>query len=446
MQETEYLEIVTGQMRCKKAQDMVAEELRQHIEDQTAKYMEFGMNEEDARKRAVEQMGDPVYVGTQMDCIHRPGMDKNTFLFICFMSVFGAFLWHILAGSDGGVVFDLGAFAKTLLSSCLPGILIMFLVMRMDYTLLGRHPFVAAMMVIGCAWIYNLQSSYPSNGKYGMNYLFLAFVMFFYGAAVYALREKGYKGIFLCLVWLFAQTVLLFLSSGHFINLFNFFINGLLVMSVAAWKGWFGVERKKALPAIWGSVTVPACFLFFAGALSNGYRWHRLQGWFVAADSQFNYVISRIREEISGAGLLHGTGNSMPVDSHNQNEYFLISLISRHGYLAAFLIMALLGILLFLLMKGIKNAKNRLGTLMGCAAVFSLMLPVLEHLLYNIGLIPAGSLVLPFFSAAGSDAYLQGSYCTGAILAYYAAMGICLSVYRIRNVVFEKRRVCYENV
>ena len=34
---------------------------------------------------------------------------------------------------------------------------------------------------------------------------------------------------------------------------------------------------------------------------------------------------------------------------------------------------------------------------MGTAAVLSLALPIAEHILYNIGLIPTGALVLPFF-------------------------------------------------
>ena len=52
----EYLELVTVQMRCQKARDMVAEELAGHIEDQTETYLEFGLPYEEAAARAVEQL------------------------------------------------------------------------------------------------------------------------------------------------------------------------------------------------------------------------------------------------------------------------------------------------------------------------------------------------------------------------------------------------------
>ncbi len=446
MRETEYLEAVTNQMRCKRARNLVAEELGQHIQDQAAAYRELGMGEEEALKKAVEQMGDPVSVGTDMDSIHRPETDRGTFFFICFMSVFGAFCWILLAGKnmpEDTSFWDIGAFVKLLFTGCLPGILFMWMVMRLDYTRIGRHPFAFALILTGIMWGYNIWSGYPGNGKYGMNYLFLAFALFLFGAAVHAMAGKGYKGIFLCLFWLFVQTVVFSVISRQPINVCNFFLTGTIVMSIAAWKGWFGPARKKALLSVWGSITVPAVFLLLAEAFADGYRWRRIQGWLLAADSEINYLLSGIQKEAAGAGLLHGTGSRMAV--HNQNEYFLISLIAQHGYLAAFLVTALFGVLAFRLLKGIAQAKNHLGILMGAAAVFSLMLPAFEHLLYNVGWIPAGSLVLPFFSASGADVGLQGSYCTGAVLAYYAAMGICLSVYRIRNVV-SKGRVCYENV
>lgn len=45
-------------------------ELRQHIEDQADIYQESGMNRKDAVEKAVEDMGDPVETGVQLDMVH----------------------------------------------------------------------------------------------------------------------------------------------------------------------------------------------------------------------------------------------------------------------------------------------------------------------------------------------------------------------------------------
>ena len=53
---------------------VIAKEVEDHIEDQKQVFMAEGMKEEEAEKAAVEEMGDPVEVGVEMDQIHRPKM------------------------------------------------------------------------------------------------------------------------------------------------------------------------------------------------------------------------------------------------------------------------------------------------------------------------------------------------------------------------------------
>ena len=72
MERRDYLELMTGQIRCKKMCPVIAKEVEDHIEDQKQAFMAEGMKEEEAEKAAVEEMGDPVEVGVEMDQIHRP--------------------------------------------------------------------------------------------------------------------------------------------------------------------------------------------------------------------------------------------------------------------------------------------------------------------------------------------------------------------------------------
>ena len=59
----EYIKVLLEQIRCKKAHPMIEEEIRNHIEEQTAANMKAGMAKEQAVREAVLDMGDPVEAG-----------------------------------------------------------------------------------------------------------------------------------------------------------------------------------------------------------------------------------------------------------------------------------------------------------------------------------------------------------------------------------------------
>ncbi|WP_242833572.1 permease prefix domain 1-containing protein [Desulfosporosinus youngiae] len=71
---TEYLEVVCRQIRWKKAQSSVLEEIENHIIDQKNAFISDGLNEEEATDKAIAEMGDPIVVGEQLDRVHRPGL------------------------------------------------------------------------------------------------------------------------------------------------------------------------------------------------------------------------------------------------------------------------------------------------------------------------------------------------------------------------------------
>ncbi len=77
----EYLAAVQKQIRWKRAQKVVLEELRQHIDDQVDTFISQGMNRQQAIQHAIVQMGDPVTVGLELDRIHRPKTDFGLLFF-----------------------------------------------------------------------------------------------------------------------------------------------------------------------------------------------------------------------------------------------------------------------------------------------------------------------------------------------------------------------------
>ena len=125
MERRDYLELMTGQIRCRKMCPVIAREVEDHIEDQKQAFMAEGMTEEEAEKAAVEEMGDPVEVGVEMDQIHRPKMPWKAILVIALMEIlsgiFPDYLSGFCDGRNGGTFLHFYADAgvgKGMVSGC----------------------------------------------------------------------------------------------------------------------------------------------------------------------------------------------------------------------------------------------------------------------------------------------------------------------------------------
>ena len=63
----EFLETACSQIRYKSIHKSIINELTDHIEEQKNQYIKEGYNQEEATAKAIEQMGDPVLVGKELD-------------------------------------------------------------------------------------------------------------------------------------------------------------------------------------------------------------------------------------------------------------------------------------------------------------------------------------------------------------------------------------------
>lgn len=77
----EYLKTVEEQIRCKSIWEDIRTELLGHIEEDTEYFRRKGMSREEAVERAVEEMGDPVETGIELDKVHRTRLDVKLLLF-----------------------------------------------------------------------------------------------------------------------------------------------------------------------------------------------------------------------------------------------------------------------------------------------------------------------------------------------------------------------------
>ena len=189
----DYLDTVTAQIRWKRARAAAARELATHLEDQRNEFLAEGHSPEEAERLAVEEMGDPVAVGTDLDRLHRPRSQRKM---LCLLAValglwlalrlaerWGVSYWNEYVASFGGIVLLAAGLAA--------GIYLL------DYTLLAKVALPLAVLLTAAAALggrLQFQLGYTHDlGQYMILLLPVAMAL-----AVYGLRSRGTGGLALC--------------------------------------------------------------------------------------------------------------------------------------------------------------------------------------------------------------------------------------------------------
>ena len=435
MDASEYIEAVTSQMRCKRARAMVAKELSDHIEDQTEGYLEEGMPLLEAKAEAVRQMGDAVEVGTQMDALHRPRLDKRMLLLIGIFSIVACFLQTIVlkAEKSGGNLF---ISSKMVPFQVLFGLVLMVVILYLDYTLLEK---CSVLLWIGIFLVPLLGQNINILGvTYFVSHrigLYAAFALAppLYAAVVYHDRSKRYIGIFFSLLWLFAGMVLCREITNSLFETLQLGFICLFILSYAIARGWYGVRRAWTLGILWtallGGCLGSVVHVFLYGAEYQRARMKAFLGFWDHDAYHDMYVTSGIRNSL-GEISLWGRGNGWVPVGPDGVTYGLSSdtsfyiLLNRIGAIPCILILFGLLAMLVLMAAGVSRQKNVLGGLVGAACLLGLLVPTVVHLLCNLSLLPYGNALIPF---------LYPGWVANEV--NYTSLGFYLSFYRNTDVV-----------
>lgn len=432
MDVSEYIEAVTGQMRCKRARAMVAKELADHIEDQTESYLEEGMDWAEASAEAVRQMGDAVEVGTEMDQIHRPRMDKRTLILIGIFSVKACILQTIIIGAqrNNGNLF---VSRKYVPFQVLLGVVIMVAILYWDYTRMEKF---AVVLWVGMFLLPLLRQeiivpgiSYYTAWRIGL-YCMLGLAPPIYAAVVYHYRKKRWWGMLCSLLWLLVAAVIYLQFAQSMLQVLCMCFICLFVLSYAIAKGWYGIRRIPALCALWGSL-LSACMAFigYISVFGLEYQKARLRAflgfWDSDASMEMNYVTSNIRSSLGNIPLW-GRGNSWEptevMELSSDMSFYII--LNRIGLIPCILIVFGLLVLLVGMAAGVSKQKNVLGGLVGVACLMGLLVPAVLHVLGNTSMLPYSVVLMPFV--------YPGWLANGVS---YTLLGFYLSVYRNTDVV-----------
>lgn len=437
MNMSEYLDAVTSQIRCKRARNMVATELRNHIEDQKEAYILDGMEQSLAETEAVRQMGDAVAVGMELDRIHRPRLDKKTLILMAVISLVGIImqgtvfrLWRLdgqLSGDVTDVVFQV-----------LFGVAIMCGILFVDYTFIGKHPFT---LWLGMLLVYLLtitEFGLPFGSVFSHYYFMrrlasfclFAIMLPAYAGVIYHYRKRGWKGLLFSLGWLFLGSFMGYCATGRMLYGLLSFASCFLLLTYTIAKDWFTIPKHLGLAVIWGGLL--GCILCFCAVIfqEGGYRSARLKslfGKFIlwptnALSHDEDYISINIRNSLNNIPIF-GKNTSLP-DMPKEGSLSFFLLINEYGSIVGIIMIAVLLLLFFFMLQGIRRQKNVLGSLLGIACLLGMLLPTMVHIFSNLSMLVYSDMYLPFFYPG----YVVNASC-------YALTGLYLSVYRYTDVV-----------
>lgn len=435
----EFIRSVTEQIRCVRARAGVAKELSDHIEDQSAAYEEEGESHEEAVKRAVREMGDPVEVGVELDRIHRPQTDFKMIGMAFAFSVAGLFVISAVNG--------LAQYPGYLIRQCFV-LLLSFGVMTgmyfLDYSFVGRYAYgIYAFVTIGAyiGAIYAVQ-----DGTIPITFMLAYLYVPVYAGILYRLRGGGYGAVVRGIVIQIFSAILTLTLSSTLYTAINVYAICTVLLILAVCKGWFSVDRKKAVVLILGAlVGLPAGLMIGRGLLfgaAYGFWRERLLAWLNPDKDPAGagYLYQWIRQQLGtakfigasdstlfmGDGLIRGSKSWLigSPDPFPTTPFVLLQLICSYGLLAGLAIVAAFVAVSIRAFRIVKNQKNQLGFMISAACFMVFLVNCLEGVLMNTGFCPVSSIQLPFVS---------GGACTA--MTYAVLIGLLLSVHRNEKIV-----------
>ncbi len=384
-----YLRTVGEQIRWKRARPVVLRELGQHLADQRDAFAAEGKTTGDAERLAVEEMGDPVIIGTELDRVHRPKPQWGLLMMTMALALVGGGLriWAAIAGEAyplGDVIRTAVALAEG--TACLLGAYFL------DYTWLLRH----ARWVYGGALVLGLLSLWLSpninKASYYTRYVVLLYPTV-YAVWLYHCRGKRWKGLAFALLGgipLAAVTCL----APYMMGLMLLMIVGLILLLAAAGTDWFGIGRGKTAAAVLGAgaaLAGCAAWMFW----KHGFARSRL-ALFLHPEADplgAGYQAVMVRKTLAVSRWL-GTGDwsaAHILDSYErtvpawETDFLLTTMIYRLGWLPFFLlVLAAAGLLVWLFRKCLRQ-RNQAGRLIALSVAVLLGVQMICSVLMNLG-------------------------------------------------------------
>lgn len=412
-----YLKTVQEQIRWKRARPVLALELERHLADQTEAFQAEGQDEDTAVRRALEDMGDPVELGAELDRVHRPRPQWGLLGLTVALAAVCGFLRFALGFRypNINILFALGLGTVAML-----GMYFLDISRLAKYSL--RFYVCTVILCISLAWAdQQYLLSFFSSFWHSLFLYAALFLPVVYALWVYWCRDKRWAGLVLAWVGLF-PLCLLCVTLPRLSALVVLLASGFMILLYAAWQGWFGLARWKSFTAILLADSMFAGWFLLRYSESIYKRLHQALHPELAP-TDWGFYGFQIQNALRNLPLLGPSveTNGDIYDYHyflsSTHDFRLTFTAVRWGWIPFLLLVAAMTILVVcLLVRGLRQT-HRLGRMIVLAVGLTMGLRLLLSTAMNLGFI--------LFSV--SFPMLNGNTYT---VVDMALIGLALSVFR----------------
>ena len=349
----EYLNKVAQQIRVKRIRQPLLQELEDHMLLQKNAYLDEGLSENEAEKRAIADMGDALLVGGELDRVHRPQTHWNGIILLVGMTDYT--FWQKLTFPALGAwlllwlwrIYSMSASLTSPVNIAIHHFLTMpmiYPVYRVLFMITPECLSVAAPLLTAFL-ITRLR-----GGKHG-SFALCAAVPLSVMLLALKYQNTGYN-----------DSAMMVMS-----------LVGFAVLLIAICRGFFGINRKGSVILI-AALSVFPLYHFIA----------ELVMWLNSDQPYFQQMLELLR-----ASKLIGRGAEVPGITDivqlapDLSEELLILIIYRFGWIPfAVLILGMVGVLARCFVRFIRM-ENRMGGLLGLAATLTLSAQVALYCINN---------------------------------------------------------------
>ncbi|NQF14655.1 FtsW/RodA/SpoVE family cell cycle protein [Brevibacillus sp. HB1.3] len=413
----DYLDQVCRHVRATEMHRRIRDELESHLLDLMDEQMDEGVEEEEAVKQAILQMGDSAAVGKQLHRIYKPKVEWRLLVYVVAFLAVGLFTMYGMQVSF--IEFKLDSYWFYALF----GIGVMLAVTFTDYRKLLRYSLHLYMLTVGVFFLI-LAYGYTMNGKTYM-YLGGSIRIDFVAMSMY-LFLISVAGMLLTRTWRFRSTAskltvfvllpaCLFVMAGSIMELMLYLFGFMILMMYTK------TVRKEKLYLV-----IVSAIVWTAACLLDRYTLGRVQGWVQPTQDPLGkgYEYLEAMEAIRSAGFWgRGSNAPLPRMPYLDSDFKFTYLIHSYGWIAGILILLAIVLFIIRLARVVKEVDEPYGKhlIVSIVPLFSLFF--VWPLLMSTGMLPIVNIEIPFLSYGN----------IGTALAHFAVLGLVLSVHRHRS-------------
>ncbi len=422
-----YCTILCEQIRWKKARGVVNEEIKTHLLDQRDAYMFDGDDESLATDKSIVQMGDPVFIGGELDKTHKPKPQWGLLILTGILMLLGCIInFH---------VSNIGNFQVFNISKYIISIALILLCYFLDFTFLGKYAKWIYIFIVIISYI-SIFNGYEINGRkvwvapivtITLTYMYIIYPLSF-ALMIYTLRNKRVIGIINCGL-LYIPFAIALIWIGTTSGLIIYTLSCLTILTFAICRNWFNTNKFVGLSLVWGSTSLFLVYIIIKFFILSDFRNERFINFFDPnIDPYGTGYMYRVTRDLISNSVLIGQGQPIEIKYDARvlfgNELTLTYLISKVGHVALLLICIMLVTFITIGIKKSLKEKSMLGSLVTVTAISMFTLQSIFSILANLGYGLIFNANIPFLSNSGT------SMCLNAIL-----IGFMLSAFRTGDVV-----------